>query len=263
MRCGAYDIFQEEQSGVSERESKNFVEQDIDSILARRTKTFIHDNTGSKSNVAGGTFSKASFSAKAGVGTPSKEVEVDLDDPDFWTKIVGESEGTDANDIIKSGKKRARKKANYNEKLINSELDTYIGSGSESEDFISDGDESVCSELEDNLTTDQLCEYNLGNDGILQNPLLQELSKHFREKYIVKERRRWGGSAQNEWAQVDTELVMTKLLKFGYKNICWADFVESFRKEAKNFYDKEEVSIEMQLMLIFLSQLYSSMMVYF
>ena len=88
LRHGAYDIFNEEKSGSSEQESKEFESQDIDSILARRAKTVVHDNTGSKSNAAGGTFSKASFRAqntgKSGDGTGNGDdtgEDVDIDDP--------------------------------------------------------------------------------------------------------------------------------------------------------------------------------------
>ena len=88
LRHGAYDIFNEEKSGSSEQESKEFESQDIDSILARRAKTVVHENTGSKSNAAGGTFSKASFRAQntgdkgdgTGDGDDAGE-DVDIDDP--------------------------------------------------------------------------------------------------------------------------------------------------------------------------------------
>lgn len=39
LKHGAYDIFKEDQDGTSEKESNDFVSQDIDSILARRAKT--------------------------------------------------------------------------------------------------------------------------------------------------------------------------------------------------------------------------------
>jgi hypothetical protein len=78
---GAYDIFKEDKEGASEKESNDFVSQDIDSILERRATTVVHENTGSNSNAAGGTFSKASFK-----NTNSDAAEVDVDDPDFWTK---------------------------------------------------------------------------------------------------------------------------------------------------------------------------------
>eukprot|EP00957_Ditylum_brightwellii_P096630 7359656-Ditylum_brightwellii.AAC.1 len=59
LRYSAYDIFNKEKAGASEKESNDFVLQDINKILARRSKTVAHENTGSKSNAKGGTFSKA------------------------------------------------------------------------------------------------------------------------------------------------------------------------------------------------------------
>jgi hypothetical protein len=61
LRHGAYGIFSEDKDGAEE--SNAFVQQDIDTILERRSRTVVHDNTGSKSNAAGGTFSKARFAA--------------------------------------------------------------------------------------------------------------------------------------------------------------------------------------------------------
>ena len=80
LKHGAYDIFKEDKDGTSEKESNDFVSQDIDSILARRAKTVVHENTGSKSNAAGGTFSKASF--KNTTADSNAAEEVDVDDPE-------------------------------------------------------------------------------------------------------------------------------------------------------------------------------------
>lgn len=68
LKNGAYDIFKE---GSGEKESNDFVSQDIDSILANRTTTIIHDSNGS-------TFSKATFKVT--------QDDTDINDPDFWTK---------------------------------------------------------------------------------------------------------------------------------------------------------------------------------
>ncbi|OEU14438.1 SNF2_N-domain-containing protein [Fragilariopsis cylindrus CCMP1102] len=90
LRVGAYDIFNEDKAGTAEAESNDFKEQDIESILSRRSRKVVHDNTGSGSAAAGGTFSKASFINK----TPSKNgdtsngqatEDIDINDPDFWT----------------------------------------------------------------------------------------------------------------------------------------------------------------------------------
>ena len=93
----------------------------------------MHEGTGSKGGAAGGTFSKASFKAGRGVGGDGKggsaggevggagaEDDVDIDDPDFWKKMVGDdriAEDEDAAALAAlAGKKRRRNRANYSEK---------------------------------------------------------------------------------------------------------------------------------------------------
>lgn len=151
LRHGAYDMFQEENEGKSEKESNEFIEQDIDTILERRAKTVIHENTGSKSNAAGGTFSKASFKGLTGNETDqngtSASADVDIDDPDFWKKMVGEAKFEDE-DIIKSTKKRSRGNVSYNEnafdmrldeRLTFSDEDSSVGSTDSNESFDPEG----------------------------------------------------------------------------------------------------------------------------
>lgn len=83
LRHGAYDIFSEEKAGDGEAASNAYSEQDIDSILERHSRTVVHENTGSNSKAAGGTFSKATFSAST-PGTNGKTEEIDIEDPEFW-----------------------------------------------------------------------------------------------------------------------------------------------------------------------------------
>ena len=87
LKHGAYDIFNDDKDGTSDKESTEFVSQDIDSILARRAKTVVHENTGSKSNAAGGTFSKASFKSTHDGGVDA--AGIDVDDPDFGPRLLG------------------------------------------------------------------------------------------------------------------------------------------------------------------------------
>ena len=72
LKQGAYDIFKD---GSCDEKSSEFIAQDIDSILERRSATIIH---GGGATV--GTFSKASFKDSNGTA------DADLDDPDFWKK---------------------------------------------------------------------------------------------------------------------------------------------------------------------------------
>lgn len=114
LRHGAYDIFQEDKAGKAEAESNEFGQLDIDSILEQRTKTVVHKNTGSNSNAAGGTFSKAGFNisktpdAKSG----SKSEDIDIEDPDFWKKMIGE---TTLDELESESKPRQRERRNYSE----------------------------------------------------------------------------------------------------------------------------------------------------
>jgi hypothetical protein len=114
LSLGAYDIFREEKDGQSLEESNRFCEADIDQILSR-SAVVIHDAKKSgrlvlqhgatilslsifrfifslfdtlhllgalSASVA--SFSKASFVVSGGATN-----DVAIDDPDFWTKVVG------------------------------------------------------------------------------------------------------------------------------------------------------------------------------
>ncbi|EKX33876.1 hypothetical protein GUITHDRAFT_45412, partial [Guillardia theta CCMP2712] len=75
LRHGAYDLFKKE----AEEESTKFNEEDIESILQRRSTKIVEDS-GARS--AGNSFSTASFvPASAGA-------EIDYNDPNFWEKLM-------------------------------------------------------------------------------------------------------------------------------------------------------------------------------
>jgi chromodomain-helicase-DNA-binding protein 7 len=141
LRHGAYDIFNEEKAGQAEAESNAFVQQDIDSILQRRSHTILHDHTGSQSNAAGGTFSKASFKAKSN-DTSSKGEDVDIEDPDFWKKMIGE--GNVVADEQNLARRRARTPMNYySENLFNDETIIDDEASVESAEYNDDDDPDV------------------------------------------------------------------------------------------------------------------------
>ena len=101
LRHGAYDIFREEKEGQSIEESNKFCEADIDQILSR-SAVIIHDGKKSGAMQASATsFSKASFVVSGGATN-----DVAIDDPDFWTKVVGLSKGMDG---LEDGIVRKRK----------------------------------------------------------------------------------------------------------------------------------------------------------
>jgi hypothetical protein len=117
LRHGAYDIFNEVKAGTAEAESRAFVEQDIDTILERRSRTVVHENTGSQSISKGGTFSKARFTANSDKTTADDRDDVDIDDEKFWEKVVGYNPIVDTTDDLPE-KRRRRTAANYAEGSI-------------------------------------------------------------------------------------------------------------------------------------------------
>jgi hypothetical protein len=89
LKHGAYDIFQEEQHGCSDQESNRFYEDDIETIL-QRSAVMMHDEQGqSKLSKVSSSFAKASFVPTADLSSSASNEIVQLDDPDFWSKVVG------------------------------------------------------------------------------------------------------------------------------------------------------------------------------
>ncbi|KAG6574662.1 snf2 family nterminal domain containing protein [Phytophthora cinnamomi] len=86
LKHGAYEMFKEQES-EAEAASKKFGEESIDQILSRST-TIVHDPTrdadGNEKKNAMSSFSKATF-----VSSANPDEEVDIDDPNFWTKVIG------------------------------------------------------------------------------------------------------------------------------------------------------------------------------
>jgi len=75
LKKGAYDVFNEDDSAADA-----FSAEDIDHILARRTTLL---QTGA-TNAGPSAFSKANFAAETNKGVEN----VELDDPDFWKKLM-------------------------------------------------------------------------------------------------------------------------------------------------------------------------------
>lgn len=94
LRFGAYGVLSEDKNSTNENDSKSFMEEDIDTILLRRTKTQIHD----RQTANGFNFSKASFKPANNDSLDGAiECDVDVDDPDFWTKIFAASDSKKEN----------------------------------------------------------------------------------------------------------------------------------------------------------------------
>ena len=77
LKRGAHDIFLNDDDSAFQQ----FAGQDIDEILATSTKIDHNTDTGGGASV----FSKAAFIAEEGAQ------ELDMDDPEFWTKILPEA----------------------------------------------------------------------------------------------------------------------------------------------------------------------------
>jgi len=90
LKHGAYDIFSEEKDGSGAQTSQQFMEEDIDDILKRSAVVVHGKKTGEDAEIkdkASASFSKASFVTGSGAD------DVAIDDPDFWSKVVGLAEG--------------------------------------------------------------------------------------------------------------------------------------------------------------------------
>lgn len=73
LKHGAYDLFRED-----DRASEDFREANIEDILQSRTTHIVHD----QANETGSTFSKASFTSE------HADTNLDVNDPDFWKKVM-------------------------------------------------------------------------------------------------------------------------------------------------------------------------------
>ena len=209
LRHGAYDIFNEDKAGASESESNAFAQQDIDSILERRSKTVTHDKTGSQGNVAGSTFSKASFKAPKTLDGNKLFVEedVDIDDPDFWKKMIGDVQ-VENDGMVLGEQKRKRREANYSDEKYQEQLENSL--------MLSDpeSDSSLLDENDDSVDS-------------LDNAALDN-SHERREGH--RERILWGKkpkiSDPSQWDKSDVEKLLKGLQLYGYECIPWTDFFE-------------------------------------
>ncbi|KAL7690284.1 putative chromodomain-helicase-DNA-binding protein [Plasmopara halstedii] len=128
LKHGAYEIFKEQDS-EAEAASKQFSEESIDQILSRST-TIVHDPTrgnGNETKSVMSSFSKATF-----VSSTNPDEEVDVDDPNFWTKVIGlngveEQKKTEPSPLQK---RRCRRKV---KSYLTDDDKTYMIDGSEDE----------------------------------------------------------------------------------------------------------------------------------
>ncbi len=105
LKKGAYDVFRDD----DDEEAKKFMETDIDQLMESSAKDVTYGKKQNNLSSGLGSFSKASFVTDTGDG----EKDVDLDDPDFWSKAVGLDKPTETPEeishMIDDGVKRSRK----------------------------------------------------------------------------------------------------------------------------------------------------------
>ncbi len=169
----------------------------------------MHENTGSKSSAAGGTFSKASFKNTNSDGVAS--IEVDVDDPDFWTKVVGDAKEEEDQQLGK----RKRAQHSYSEKEYLKRLDAQIKDG------------ILGSDADDNASMSS--EWSAEKNGISDDESLHHDNEALKvivraTKFKKNERYTWGGSGRSEWKQSDAENVLKVLGNFGYGTVSWAKY---------------------------------------
>lgn len=162
---------------------------DIDSILQRRSRTVVHENTGSSSGAAGGTFSKASFKSSVGSGMSGNAEDIDIEDPDFWKKMIGEPKADEDMDILLTKTRTRRQITSYSELEYNKQLENVLGNSDSGSDGNYQSDDDDASDLASG-----------------------------------KERVRWGGSRPSEWKKEDAESVAIMLSTIGYGRIPWEEF---------------------------------------
>jgi superfamily II DNA or RNA helicase len=206
LRVGAYDIFNEEKTGEAEAESNEFVQQDIDSILQRRSHTIVHENTGSQSGSAGGTFSKASFKSNTD-GMSHAGEDVDIEDPDFWKKMIGEGNTGESDETIE--KRRTRAPMNYSEQEYHRQLNAALKITLD--DGIDRENKSDESDFEDEIQEDD--KHNLGLNS--------------------------GRPEPKDWGKVDIENLVKTLSICGYGRLSWDEFMK--RSKVSKRYEEVEV----------------------
>ena len=187
LRHGAYNMLRED----DDERSKTFCEADIEDILKTSTRK-IHAVSGSdqsasgKFGQAGSKFSRATFVAD-GAGA------VDIDDPNFWKKIIGlEDEDQKAKDVILSGKRKRTKVKSYREEDNFADIDRAIKNSrndTKESDFDLDEEDDDIDEREDeeedlsikskwySLVKDRLLAFGWGRwDEISKNLIASESS---------------------------------------------------------------------------------------
>ena len=214
LKHGAYDIFREEQEGNSEKASRLFCEASIDSIL-ERSMVVTHGGEGVQKPTA--NFSKASFVATGGNS-------LDVNDPDFWTKIVGLNAVED--DVEEKPRKRKCKEI--------------VGSYSEGITVPSKHDEDAFEEGSDIESGSDSSEQ--GSQRVSKRPRQTGGTEKGRNKQTVK------ATVSATWTPNNLSALMSALVACGYGN--W----ETVRSTAKLHYSLEDIAKGCRLLVLFMAR---------
>ncbi|OQR85660.1 chromodomain protein [Achlya hypogyna] len=96
LKFGAYEMLKDDGAEASKR----FSEESVDDILKRST-TVVHDPKKDVNPNAMSSFSKATF-----VSSTNPNEQVALDDPEFWTKVIGLNAVEEKTAVVKTPEKR-------------------------------------------------------------------------------------------------------------------------------------------------------------
>ena len=116
LKKGAYGAMMSDE--VAQEESKKFANEDIDSILAKRTQLIVH-NGEETTKTEGSLFSKATF------GLQAEEDRLEINDPQFWDKwaakanvdtdVLEEQQRQDRSLIVNEPRRRKKTERAFND----------------------------------------------------------------------------------------------------------------------------------------------------
>jgi len=175
LKYGAYDIFRDEDDAA-----QKFCEDDIDSILQRRTTTIVQESK------EGSSFAKASFASESAVP------DIDINDPEFWKKIMPDVADKPAFDLM--AEPRQRKQVQR--------LEVAMSDDSDSEE--DERDTAVMPSGGGDEDSDQLYTDDEKADEL--NPEDHELPYHLQKKKGKK----------GEWSVVHRNRFQKSMLNFGF-----------------------------------------------
>lgn len=118
LKHGAYDLFRDD-----DKAAEQFREANIEDILQSRTTHIVHD----QSNETGSTFSKASFTSE------HADTDLDVNDPDFWKKVMPHQAHKPNPNIIEQPRQR-KQRARISHEILGSDEEEALEDFTDEED---------------------------------------------------------------------------------------------------------------------------------